>query len=78
MFRSVNDFINFFKTCIMNNFALREPCSIHEMHAQLIAEIRASEVTPEEKEICLQNAERAYRLVKQDLFGRGEEEWKLK
>ncbi|GIN91333.1 hypothetical protein [Siminovitchia terrae] len=78
MFKTVDDFIHSFKTCLMNNFASGPSCSIQEKHDQLIAEIRASEVTPEEKEICLQNVERAYRMIKQDLFGREEEEWKLK
>ncbi|MBD8004062.1 hypothetical protein [Bacillus norwichensis] len=78
MLKTVDDCIHTFKTCLMNNFVSGQSCSIQEKHEQLIAEIRANEVTPEEKEICLQNLEKAYRMIKQDLLGREEEEWKLK
>ncbi len=78
MLKTVDDFIHSFKICLMNNFVSGQLCSIQEKHEQLITEIREYGVTPEEKEICLYNIERAYRMIKQDLLGREEEEWKLK
>ncbi|MFO1443852.1 hypothetical protein KDN24_11660 [Bacillus sp. Bva_UNVM-123] len=75
---SVNDFINSFKTCIMDNYNLAESCTIQEKYAQLVREITDRKEGLEETKILMQNVEKAYMIIKQDLFGGEEEEWRLK
>jgi hypothetical protein len=53
----------------MNNFNLDEPCSIDEKWTLLKAEIQEVTEGQPEKEIYMQNLERAYFEVKVELLG---------
>jgi len=73
LFGSEKYFTNSFKTCIMNNFGLGEPCSLNEKWTLLKDEIAEKALDQLEKEFYLQNLERAYFKVKRELVGWEEE-----
>ncbi|OZI13320.1 hypothetical protein CEW92_02015 [Bacillaceae bacterium SAS-127] len=73
MFGTVSYFVNYFKTSIMNNYILVQSESLESIGDQLRNEIKQQHVAPAEQETLLMNLEKAYKLIKEDIFGSEEE-----
>lgn len=74
MFGSINYFVDTFKTRIMTNYASDAPCSIHNQYTRLLEEISEYAQDFHEKKRCEKNIEKAYKLIRIELFGWEERE----
>ncbi|QDX92236.1 hypothetical protein EEL30_07630 [Brevibacillus laterosporus] len=73
MFGTVGYFTNYFKTTIMNNVSLESPHSLGVVQVRLGNEIKKQKVTEEVKTNYYRNLEKAYKLIKEHVFGMEEE-----
>jgi hypothetical protein len=73
VFGSVDYFTNHFRTCVMNNLTLENPCTLFTNYSYLIEEVMQRGENPEKKDLYLKNVEKAYKIINEEIFGLEEE-----
>ncbi|UOR12789.1 hypothetical protein [Halobacillus amylolyticus] len=68
MFGSVEYYSQLFKAYIMNNLATDQSCPLRTKYSQWRAEVMNQEYKPEKKEVYLQNLEKAYEKIYEEVF----------
>ncbi|SFC66924.1 hypothetical protein [Bacillus sp. UNCCL81] len=71
MFGTVEYFINDFKTCIMNGFCIEPSINLSSYYEQQTEGIKKRLGKSDEKEVHLNNLEKAYKIICEELFGDG-------
>ncbi len=69
MFGTVDYFMNHFKSCIMNNYILRNSSTLQTNYQWLNTEIKNLNEKTEITATYLRNLEKAYKIINEDLFG---------
>ncbi|MFS0780415.1 hypothetical protein [Bacillus sp. 1P06AnD] len=69
MFGTVQYFTDCFKTCIMNNFIIERPFTLHSYYEHQLNEIMGRSEINNEKDIFSSNLEKAYKNIREELFG---------
>ncbi|MQR88122.1 hypothetical protein GFV16_19785 [Bacillus megaterium] len=69
MFGSVEYFTNQFRTCVMNNLIIENPRTLFTHYSYLIEEIIQRGENAEKEFFYLENIEKAYRFINEEIFG---------
>ncbi|WP_394556003.1 hypothetical protein C1N61_33120 (plasmid) [Priestia aryabhattai] len=69
MFGSVEYFTNQFRTCVMNNLIIENPRTLFTHYSYLIEAIIQRGENAEKEFFYLENIEKAYRFINEEIFG---------
>ncbi|WP_350019764.1 hypothetical protein [Priestia flexa] len=72
---SVEYFVNYFKTSIMNNVVAENPCTLSDYYHELRDCVVDERRDAEKKALFLHNIEKAYKIVGEEIFGMEEERY---